>query len=155
MHLLRVCRRSCGGVGLCFLTLVLQGCSSLSRSTLSPVVIAISPTSASVQTSKTQQFNVSVDAANTNVTWQINGVTSGDAIHGTISAAGLYTAPMKVPNQPTVTVSVVSQADSRKIASAIVTITSAQPSLSITTTSLPNGQVGLAYRAVLVAASAL
>jgi len=127
----------------------------MTHSTLSPVAIAISPTSASVQTSKTQQFNVSVDAANTNVTWQVDGVNSGKATHGTISAAGLYTAPMKVPSPPRVTVSAVSQADPNKIASAIVTITAAQPSLSITTTSLPNGQVGLAYSAVLVAASAL
>jgi len=56
------------------------------------------------------------------VTWQVNGVTGGNATVGTISSSGLYTAPGVVPNPATVTVTAVSQADATKSAAAQVTI---------------------------------
>src|SRR4029077_19848621 len=107
-----------------------QGCSSNSVS-VNPdppaVTISISPTAASVVTTKTQPFTATVtNATNTAVTWQVNGVTGGDSAHGTISASGLYTAPSAVPNPATVTVSAISQADPTKSASATMTITASQ-----------------------------
>src|SRR5207248_9392556 len=59
---------------------------------------------------------------NTAVTWQVNGVTGGNATVGTISSAGLYTAPAAVQSTTTVTVTAVSQADAITSASAQVTI---------------------------------
>jgi hypothetical protein len=89
-----------------------------------PVVgITISPTSANVNTTSTQQFTATVTGTtNTGVTWQVNGVTSGNATVGTISAAGLYTAPIFAPNPATVTVTAVARADTSKTATASVTV---------------------------------
>src|SRR5207249_1687045 len=71
-----------------------------------------------------QQFTATVtNTNNTAVTWQVNGVPGGNATAGTISSAGLYTAPAVVPSPATVTVRAVSQADATKSASAQVTIT--------------------------------
>ncbi|PYU08713.1 MAG: hypothetical protein DMG34_01220 [Acidobacteria bacterium] len=108
----------------------LQGCASNSVSVKQDppaVTISISPTAASVVTTKTQPFTATVtNATNTAVTWQVNGVTGGDSTHGIISASGLYTAPSSVPNPATVTLSAVLQTDPTKSASATVTITASQ-----------------------------
>jgi len=90
------------------------------------VSVTISPTSATVAAGGTQQFSAVVqNTSNTAVTWQVNGVTGGNATVGTISSSGLYTAPGVVPNPATVTVTAVSQADATKSAAAQVTITAA------------------------------
>lgn len=87
------------------------------------VAVNISPASASVQTAATQQFTATVTgSANTAVTWQVNGVTGGNSTVGTISNAGLYTAPAAVP-AGNVVVTAISQADNTKSASATVTVT--------------------------------
>jgi chitodextrinase len=108
----------------------LQGCTSNSVSVKQDppaVTISISPTAASVVTTKTQPFTATVtNATNTAVTWQVNGVTGGDSTHGTISASGLYTAPSSAPNPATVTVSAILQTDATKSASATVTIAASQ-----------------------------
>jgi hypothetical protein len=90
------------------------------------VSVTISPTSATVAAGGTQQFTAMVqNTSNTAVTWQVNGVSGGNATIGTISSSGLYTAPAVVPSPATVTVTAVSQADATKSASAQVTITAA------------------------------
>ena len=69
--------------------------------------------------------------ANTAVTWQVNGVTGGSALTGTISSQGVYSAPHSVPvstaanndGQTTdVIITAVSQADPAAADSAIVLI---------------------------------
>jgi len=96
------------------------------------VSVTISPTSATVAAGGTQQFSAVVqNTSNTAVTWQVNGVTGGNATVGTISSSGLYTAPGVVPNPATVTVTAVSQADATKSAAAQVTIT-ATTTVSVT-----------------------
>ena len=103
-----------------------------------PVVnITISPTSASVQTSLTQQFTATVTGStNTAVTWQVNNVTGGNSTTGTVSTTGLYTAPATVPSPAAVTVKAIAQADTTKSASATVTVTAVpQVSVSISPTS--------------------
>ena len=78
-----------------------------------PVTVAISPTTASLQTAGTQQFNATVaGTTNTAVSWSATG--------GTITTAGLYTAPNSAG---TYTVTATSAADSTKSASATVTVT--------------------------------
>ncbi|TLY74484.1 MAG: PKD domain-containing protein, partial [Gammaproteobacteria bacterium] len=92
----------------------------------SPVTISISPTAGSLQAGSgtTQSFSATVGySLNTQVTWQVNTVAGGNATVGTISTAGLYTAPGTVPSPATVTVTAVSVADSTRSASATVTIT--------------------------------
>ena len=102
--------------------LELFGCTGVSTTpTPIPVSVTIAPTSATVAARGTQQFTATVqNTSNTAVTWQVNGVTGGNATVGTISSSGLYTAPA---SPATVTVTAVSQADTTKSASAQVTIT--------------------------------
>jgi len=83
-----------------------------------------------------QQFSASVTgAANTAVTWQVNGVTGGNASAGMIDPNGLYTAPGAVPspNNP-VMVTAVSQADVTKSGSATVTLKAPTPPGTYTVT---------------------
>ncbi|MGB8582095.1 MAG: hypothetical protein WCD47_14840 [Candidatus Sulfotelmatobacter sp.] len=81
---------------------------------------AISPTTAFLPPSGTQQFSSSIQGfSNTSVNWAVNQVAGGNASVGTITAAGLYTAP----SQPgTYTVTATSAADSSVTASATVTV---------------------------------
>jgi hypothetical protein len=94
------------------------------------VSVAVSPTSASIQTGSQQQFSASVSGTtNTAVTWTTSG--------GTVSTSGLYTAP---PSGGTYTVTATSAGDTSKSASATVTVS--QPiavSLSPTSVSLQSG----------------
>ena len=100
------------------------GCAGVSTTpTPISVSVTISPILATVAAGGTQQFSAVVqNTSNTAVTWQVNGVTGGNATVGTISSSGLYTAPGVVPNPATVTVTAVSQADATKSAAAQVTI---------------------------------
>jgi hypothetical protein len=88
-----------------------------------PVSVSVSPTSATVRVRKTQTFTATVqNAANSAVTWRVNGIAGGNGTVGTISSLGTYRAPNKVPNPPTVTVSATSVEDPTKSASAFATI---------------------------------
>src|SRR5437764_297083 len=118
--------------------LELFGCTGVSTTrTAIPVIVTISPTSATVAAGGTQQFTATVqNTSNTAVTWQVNGVAGGNATVGTISSSGLYTAPAAVQSTTTVTVTAVSQADATKSASVQVTITpTAAVSVTISPTS--------------------
>ncbi len=95
------------------------------------VTVSVSPTSASVQTTFTQQFTATVTGStNTAVTWKVNGAVGGNSTVGTITANGLYAAPSAVPSPATVTVTAVSQADTTKSASATVTVTAPNNTLA-------------------------
>ena len=84
----------------------------------SPIAVSVSPASASLGPSQSQQFTATVTGtANTAVTWSLNPAV------GTVSAAGLYTAPATVTVQQTVTVTATSVADPTKTASGAVTLT--------------------------------
>jgi YD repeat-containing protein len=56
----------------------------------------------------------------TAVTWRVNGIPGGSTTVGTISAAGVYTAPASMPPDPTVTVTAVRTADPTQVAAASV-----------------------------------
>ena len=87
------------------------------------ITLAISPTTAQVPVNTVQQFTATVtNTSNTAVSWSVNGIAGGNTTVGTVSAAGLYTAPATVPNPATVTVAAASQADTSVSASAMVTI---------------------------------
>jgi TatA/E family protein of Tat protein translocase len=90
------------------------------------VRVTLSPAGATLAVNSTQQFSASVAGApNTAIgSWSVNGIAGGNAIVGTISQSGLYTAPSVVPSPNTVTVTATSQADTSTSASASVTITS-------------------------------
>jgi serine protease len=64
-----------------------------------------------------------VNAMDTSVTWQVNGIAGGNSTIGTITAAGLYSPPAAVPSPDTVTVRAVSNEDTSATGSAQVTLT--------------------------------
>jgi len=66
-----------------------------------------------------------LNTSNIAVVWKVNGVVGGNATLGTISTAGLYTAPASLAATTTVTVAAVSQANTAKSATAQVTVTPA------------------------------
>jgi len=62
--------------------------------------LTLSPSWPRVVIGGTQQFTTS----ETNVTWAVNGIPGGNDIVGTISPAGLYTAPAVVPLDPVISI---------------------------------------------------
>jgi serine protease len=95
----------------------------------SGVTVSVSPPTGSLQAGSgtTETLTATVGATlNTQVTWQVNAMTGGNATAGTISAAGVYTVPATVPSPATVTITAVSVADPTRSGSATITITAAQ-----------------------------
>jgi hypothetical protein len=89
--------------------------------------VTISPASASLTSggANTKTFTATVTGAtDTNVNWLVNGTLGGDPTVGTISAAGVYTAPNTPPIGSTVTVAAASRAFPSSLAPATVTISS-------------------------------
>jgi hypothetical protein len=98
-----------------------------------PVSVTIAPAYAFVAPSgsqlSTQQFVATVmNSVNTSVTWSVESGVAGQgcagAACGSVSAAGLYTAPTVAPSPNAVAVMATSAADPTKSATAIVAITS-------------------------------
>ena len=115
---------ACGGAGTSA-----PDSSSASGPASSPtaVSITVTPPSATVAVGGTEQFTATVTgAANTSVSWTVNGVPGGNSSAGTITSTGLYSAPSTVPPNAAVQVSAASQAESSKSAAASVTITHLQ-----------------------------
>lgn len=87
------------------------------------VGISVSPTTAQVGVSAQKQFSATVTgSSNTAATWTITGVGCAGNICGTVSPAGLFTAPAGPPNPPFLSVTATSVADPTKSASSTVTI---------------------------------
>jgi hypothetical protein len=83
-----------------------------------PVAVSISPSTATLSSSQTAQFTATVTGtSNTSVVW------SRTPAVGTVSTAGIYTAPASISTLQTVTVTATSVADSSKLASAVITLT--------------------------------
>ena len=115
----------------------LASCGGGSYTPPTPIVVAVTPASATVSPGATKQFMASVTGTtNTSVTWQVNSVTGGNATVGTISATGLYTAPNSIPNPSTVTVAAVSSANPADSGSATVTV-GQQVSMTVAVTPNP------------------
>jgi uncharacterized protein (DUF1800 family) len=88
------------------------------------ITVALSPTSVTLAPGAAQNFGATVTGStNTAVAWSVNGIAGGNATVGTITAAGLYTAPAAVPSPATVTVRATSAASTSASAQASVTIT--------------------------------
>jgi hypothetical protein len=68
--------------------------------------------------------------ANTQVTWQVNGVAGGNGTVGKITSAGVYTPPAIIPATNAVTVTAVSVASPSVSGSAPVSILNPIPSVS-------------------------
>jgi serine protease len=88
------------------------------------VQLAVCPESSSVQTGAAQTFTATVaNTADDSVTWEVNGIVGGSSTTGTISTAGIYTAPAAVPAGSVVTIKAISNADQSVVSSTQVSIT--------------------------------
>lgn len=82
-----------------------------------PVTVAVTPATVALRAAQTQQFIATVgNSAEPGVTWSVTPSV------GTMSSAGLYTAPTPIAATQTVTVKATSVADSSKSGSATVTL---------------------------------
>ncbi len=89
------------------------------------VQVSVSPTVANATVGTSLAFMSTVlGSTNTVVNWSVAGIPNGNSTVGTISAAGVYTAPVTVPSPATVTVVATSQAAPTAFAAALVTILS-------------------------------
>jgi hypothetical protein len=90
-----------------------------------PIAVGITPSTASVLPSGTQQFTATVqNTSNTAVTWTVDGIVNGNTSVGAITGTGatvVYAAPSGAGPH---TVTATSMADTTKFASAAVTVTS-------------------------------
>ncbi len=95
--------------------------------TITPPVnatVSVAPTDSLALAGATVQFTATVTGtADTAVAWSVNGAQGGNSTAGTISAAGLYTAPTTLPNPPTIVVTATSQANTAQSASTTLTLT--------------------------------
>lgn len=97
--------------------------ASATVTVIPPVIVTISPTSAIVALGTQEQFQVSVTgSSNKAVTWTVSGSGCSGSSCGTVSTAGLYTAPASLPSPATVIVKATSQAMTAASASATVSL---------------------------------
>jgi hypothetical protein len=89
-----------------------------------PIIVSVAPTSVNlVAGTGSQAFSATVtNTSDPRVEWFVNDVPGGDATFGTITSAGLYTAPAARPSPSTFAVRAVSVADRSSSATATVTI---------------------------------
>ena len=89
------------------------------------ITVTVTPMTGSVLLGNSQTLTATVtNTADTSVTWSVNNIPGGTPSMGTITSAGVYTAPTDLPSQAIVQVTATSQADSSKSATAQITITS-------------------------------
>ncbi len=103
--------------------------------------IAILPGVATVNVSATEQFTATVtNETSTAVSWTVDGAAGGNATAGTITASGLYTAPVAAGAH---TVTATSGADATLTASATVTVVNPPSPAGVYTYKYDNGRTGL------------
>src|ERR1700733_2147493 len=113
--------------------LVLAGCKSGTAGKV--VSVRVDPTGVNLVINTTQQFNATVfDTFNTAVTWTV----AGGGANGTISASGLYTAPVTVPTPAQVVIIATSLKDTSKTGTATVTITTKSVPSNVTVVVSPS-----------------
>ncbi len=94
--------------------------------------LTVSPASITLGPGQSQAFAAAITGTgNSGVTWQVNGITGGNSSVGTVSSAGVYTAPATAPTS-SVSVTAISTADPTKSASATVNFTQAPPTILVT-----------------------
>jgi hypothetical protein len=98
------------------------------------ITVAVSPSTASIQTGQTQNFTATLqnETQNMGVKWSLNGAGCTGTACGKVSAASstsgvaiTYTAPATLPSPATVTLTATSVADNIKTGTATITVTAA------------------------------
>lgn len=100
-----------------------QGTATVTMGSQGAVGISVSPSEVSVGVGAQQLFKAAVTGTtNTGVTWSVSGYSCAGTACGTITTAGLYTAPSVLPNPAIVFVTAKSVADSTKSSTATVNL---------------------------------
>ncbi len=121
--------------------LLVSGCGNGKAAlsvTLSPSAAQTLDEGQSVQITAT----VAKDSKNQGVTWTLSPSSGEGALSNTTTGTATYTAPVTVASAATVTVTATSVSDTTKSASLTVNLV---PPPSVTTTSMPAGNVGASY----------
>jgi hypothetical protein len=106
------------------------------------VSVAVTPAYTQIVVGQTIRFTATVaGSADTKVIWQVDNATGGSRAAGTITAAGVYTAPVALPVPASATVTAVSAADPAVSATTTVTLLVRPPS-GRTLFVAPNGNDG-------------
>jgi uncharacterized protein (DUF1800 family)/cold shock CspA family protein len=101
-----------------------------------PVAVTLAPDGRTVRCGATLALTAKVtNTTDTAVIWQVNGQAGGNSTAGTVSTAGIYTAPAILPNPTAVIVTAVSHADPTAEANVTVTIQNPMP---VVTSVTPN-----------------
>jgi len=120
------------------LALLLAGCSGLTNAgggnPAPSGQLVVTPGNATLRGSDTQPFTAKLNGTTVAVTWSVNGVAGGNASTGTISAAGVYTAPEFPPSPNAIMIGAVETSDSTKKANSSVTLENPIPQI---TTAMP------------------
>jgi uncharacterized protein (DUF1800 family) len=104
----------------------ITGCSGGGSSAPPPppvISVTTAPPTANIRAGDSLAFAATVTGTtNTGVTWLVNGTAGGNATVGTISPAGLYTAPNALPNPNSVNVQAVNVVNGTSQGSSAVTL---------------------------------
>ena len=148
-HFLISDHTGCSGSSSCYPTIEVFGPST--ADTVAVTINSASSSSASVTAGATLPLSVAVTGTgSTNVIWTINGLSNLTTDYGSITGSYpsfTYTAPSRVPDVATFTLTATSKADVSQSASVTVTILAGAgvSPLSIITTSLPSGTLNAQY----------
>jgi hypothetical protein len=112
------------------------------------VTVSVSPSSATVRTTRARTFTATVTNAPNTVTWSVNGIAGGNTSVGLIDNAGQYVAPSVVPNPAVVTVRATSTASPTSSGAASVTIIPLPNISSVSPSPVPTGNFTLTVNGV-------
>ncbi|MDP9339261.1 MAG: hypothetical protein M3P45_10375 [Acidobacteriota bacterium] len=128
----------------------ISGCANVASAPSQPpgpppgsqdISVTVTPSSGSVLLGNQLTFTAAVkNASDTSVSWSVNGTPGGTAGLGTITGAGIYTAPIDLPVPANLLVTATSHANSSKSGSATVTVRS---DIVVTLPTEPPGGVGV------------
>lgn len=97
-----------------------SACSSVAPA----ILVEVCPAADSVPAGGSASFAATLaNTTNAAVAWEVNGLVGGNATVGTITSAGVYSAPKSVPSPATVTITAVSATDASATGSAQLTVT--------------------------------
>jgi uncharacterized protein (TIGR03437 family) len=107
---------------------------AIQNSVTGTISVTLTPATSTIRCGATLTLTAKVNnTSNQAVTWQVNGVTGGNAAVGTVSSSGVYSAPNILPPAAAVMVSAISQQDSTATASVTVNLQNALPVVTAVT----------------------
>jgi uncharacterized protein (TIGR03437 family) len=117
----------------------------IQNSVTGTISITLTPNNKTIAVGSTLALSVKVNnTSNQAVTWQVNGVAGGNATFGTVSASGVYSAPLMLPASTSIQVTAISQESSSVQASITILLQNAVPVVtSVTPTTLNPGTASI------------